>query len=86
MKQSHEPSFISRYNEVCEYNYRFGSRSGSSGTGHFTQVVWKESVKLGIGFATAKRHGMTCYYTVARYRVAGNMMGQFKQNVFKGIM
>ena len=31
---------------------RFGERSGSPGTGHFSQVVWAASRRLGVGLAS----------------------------------
>ncbi|XP_013391631.1 protein PRY2 isoform X2 [Lingula anatina] len=48
--------------------------------GHFTQVVWKGSKEVGLGQAKAKDGKI---FVVASYRPAGNMMGQFKDNVFK---
>ena len=74
----------SRYNEVCQPGYTFGSESGSSGTGHFTQVVWKGSQKLGMGKADGEKNGMKCTYIVGRYDPAGNMMGAYADNVPKG--
>ena len=53
-------------------------------TGHFTQVVWKNSITLGIGKAVGKKDDMTCTYIVARYRPAGNYMGQFQTQVLPG--
>lgn len=73
-----------RYNEVCDPGYTFGQPNGSPGTGHFTQVVWKESVELGIGKADVNKNGMKCTYIVGRYRPAGNMGGTYDQNVPKG--
>ena len=46
--------------------------------GHFTQVVWKNSKKLGIGKAKNK-NGKTI--VVANYEPAGNWIGQYKDNV-----
>lgn len=54
------------------------------GAGHFTQMVWKESVELGFGKADSNKNGMKCTYYVARYKIAGNMMGSFAKNVVKG--
>ena len=47
-------------------------------TGHFTQVVWKNSKKLGIAKAKNK-NGKTI--VVANYEPAGNWIGQYKDNV-----
>lgn len=71
------------YNEVCEPGYYFDRESNSGGTLHFTQLVWKESTKLGIGLAESRKDGMKCAYVVARYKPAGNR-GDFLENVPKG--
>ena len=60
------------YSEVSKVN--FDDLKFVSGTGHFTQVVWKASVKLGMGVSGK--------YCVARYKAPGNMMGAFDKNVF----
>lgn len=55
------------------------------GAGHFTQVVWKKSTELGIGFYDKKRDdGWVCRTIVARYREPGNGGGTFLENVKKG--
>lgn len=48
-------------------------------TGHFTQIVWKNTSEMGI--AMAKRDG-TCV-VVACYYPRGNIVGQFIENVLK---
>ena len=43
--------------------------------GHFTQLVWKNSKKLGLGLAQVKEsgpNGMASNYVVARYDPRGN--------------
>ena len=70
---------------MCDPGYNFNGDGFSSGTGHFTQVVWKESTTLGIGRAEVSEGKRKCAYIVGRYKPAGNMMGQFKENVVKGI-
>ncbi len=73
-----------RYEEVCKPGYPFDG-SQSSKTGHFTQVVWKESTELGVGRAVGKiKQGYFCTFIVARYRPAGNYRGKYKGNVKKG--
>lgn len=72
-----------RYKEICSPGFVFGSEQ-PGGAGHFTQVVWKKSRKLGIGKASGKKNGMTCTYIVARYRPPGNYKSQFADNVLKG--
>ena len=76
--------FFLRYNEVCDPGYDFERSSWQGDTGHFTQVVWKGSTVLGIGKADGQRNGLKCTYYVARYKPAGNVAGQMKQNVLKG--
>ena len=73
-----------RYDEVCKPGYSFSNGGFSSGTGHFTQVVWKDSIKLGIGQGKATQNGMPCIYVVGRYEIAGNMMGEFQDQVLRG--
>ena len=76
--------FLLRYKEVCNPGYDFNNGGFSGGTFHFTQVVWKASTVLGIGRAEGEEGGMKCAYIVGRYKPAGNMMGQFEENVLKG--
>ena len=71
-----------RYDEVC--NYDFSDHSSHGVTGHFTQVVWKDSTQLGIGKYTGQDGPWTCTYIVARYKSAGNYRSQFEDNVSKG--
>ena len=73
-----------RYNEVCAPGYQFNAGGKNRGTGHFTQVVWKESTVLGIGRAESEENDMKCAYIVGRYKPAGNYMGEYQQNVPKG--
>ena len=51
------------YEEVNDPGYDFETGGYQSGTGHFTQVVWKSSTKLGMGHAVSA-NGWT--YVVAR--------------------
>ena len=68
---------------MCQPGYFFGG-TAPAGTGHFTQVVWSESVQLGIGKATGRKNNMNCVYVVGRYKIAGNLMGAYNANVKKG--
>lgn len=65
------------YSEVKYYNWK--QPGYKSKTGHFTQVVWKDSTELGVGVASS---GKTVF-VVGQYRPAGNMnnVGYFQQNV-----
>lgn len=47
-------------------------------------MVWKRSLQLGIGRAETNENGMKCAYIVGRYKPAGNIIGQFTDNVKEG--
>ncbi|XP_033230745.1 uncharacterized protein LOC117181852 isoform X3 [Belonocnema kinseyi] len=47
-------------------------------TGHFTQVVWRDSTELGVGMSR-NRNGEV--YVVCNYNPAGNFLGSFTENV-----
>ncbi|XP_053551401.1 Golgi-associated plant pathogenesis-related protein 1-like [Bombina bombina] len=66
------------YNEIQYYN--FSQPGFAMNTGHFTQVVWKDSKLLGVGVAT---DGKGLFYCVGQYSPAGNVMspGYFERNV-----
>ncbi|XP_031549606.1 cell wall protein PRY3-like isoform X2 [Actinia tenebrosa] len=64
------------YSEVEKYDFKRGGHQPQ--TGHFTQVVWKESTELGMGRAKSK-NGMV--FVVARYKPAGNNLRDFDNNV-----
>ena len=47
-------------------------------TGHFTQVIWKESTELGFGVAKSSDSSI---YVVANYHPGGNFNNLEKDNV-----
>ncbi|XP_059909969.1 Golgi-associated plant pathogenesis-related protein 1-like [Gadus macrocephalus] len=65
------------YGEVKDYEYN--SPGYKDTTGHFTQVVWKETTEVGVGLATDGKR----VFVVAQYRPVGNMKGteNFQRNV-----
>lgn len=71
------------YDEIKDYN--FSAPGFSSATGHFTQVVWKSSTRLGCGMAqgtkTISGTQYKAYYVTCQYGPAGNVQGQFPANV-----
>ncbi len=73
------------YNEVSSYNY--DNPGFYPETGHFTQVVWRSSTQLGCGAArgTSTNQGFNynAYYVVCHYAPAGNILGQFPENVLR---
>ena len=77
-------NYCDRYNEVCDPGYNFDNGQHLSRTGHFTQVIWKGSMKLGIGRVEIQMNGMRCEVIVARYQPAGNYFGAYKENVLMG--
>lgn len=63
------------YDEYKSYNY---NRPGfTSGTGHFTQMIWASTKEIGIGFAIKGQST----FVVANYVSPGNVQGRFEQNV-----
>ena len=64
------------YDEISQYNYN--DPGFKSGTGHFTQVVWKSTTSVGFGVSQSSSGW---YYVVANYFPAGNYLNQFEQNV-----
>lgn len=73
------------YKEVANYDY--ANPVFASNTGHFTQVVWKNSTQLGCGAAkgTKTMNGKlyNAFYVVCQYAPAGNMKGEFPANVLR---
>ena len=65
-----------RYDEIKDYNW--GTRKSNGGViGHFTQLVWKDVKKVGVGMSRlrGRKGGL---FVVARYDMAGN------SNKYKG--
>ena len=65
------------YNEKNKYN--FDLNTYQKGTGHFTQMIWKESQEVGFGYLN--NNGKI--YFLALYSPAGNELFKFKENVEK---
>uniref|UniRef100_H3AC98 GLI pathosis related 2 n=1 Tax=Latimeria chalumnae TaxID=7897 RepID=H3AC98_LATCH len=66
------------YNEIKDYDFKNPGFKGN--TGHFTQVVWKDTKEVGVGKAT---NGKGLFFIVGQYSPAGNMTnaGYFERNV-----
>ncbi|ELK34230.1 Golgi-associated plant pathogenesis-related protein 1 [Myotis davidii] len=66
------------YSEIKNYNFQ--QPGFTSGTGHFTAMVWKNTKKMGVGKASASDGSS---FVVARYFPAGNVVNQgyFEENV-----
>jgi hypothetical protein len=65
------------YDEVNKYD--FINSSYKRGIGHFTQLVWQNSRRIGIGYI---KNGNTAI-VVCNYFPAGNIMGEFSKNVLQ---
>lgn len=65
------------YSEIKDYDFSNPGFKQKGVVGHFTQVVWKSTTKLGCGTAS---DGPNVYVT-CRYDPGGNMMGAFADNV-----
>ena len=65
------------YSEVN--SYRYDSPGFSHDTGHFTQIVWRETSEVGVGTCKSRDGRLT--YLVARYHPAGNVLKRFNENV-----
>lgn len=63
------------YDEIAQY--RFPDGGFSMETGHFTQVVWRGTQRVGCGHSQCK--GMDLY--VCEYDPPGNWEGQYRDNV-----
>jgi len=80
-------STVAWYSEI-EFTQPYGTADSMSDSvpaneviGHYTQVVWKASIKLGCGKGTATVNGKSGDYWVCQYGPAGNFGGQFTTNV-----
>jgi uncharacterized protein YkwD len=63
------------YEEIGQYNYN--APGFAPATGHFTQVIWRDSQQLGCGAARCSGE----IYWVCRYAPAGNVEGGYRANV-----
>ena len=70
------------YSEISKYSYKKPGFKAS--TGHFTQVVWKGTEKIGCAVITCNgKKGTPGKYLVCEYSPAGNIVneGYFAHNV-----
>ncbi|XP_071455848.1 uncharacterized protein [Hetaerina americana] len=72
------------YSAVRQYDYlkEPDILHANVNAGHFTQMVWVGSKELGLGKARSRSGKVV---VVANYRPAGNISGQFQQNVLPPI-
>ncbi|MFC4121337.1 CAP family protein [Nonomuraea zeae] len=67
------------YDEITAYD--FAAAKFSSGAGHFTQLVWKASTKVGIARVAGQGSKYFETYIVFVFEARGNMAGAFADNV-----
>jgi uncharacterized protein YkwD len=70
------------YDEVSAYDFRAGEFSHS--TGHFTQLVWRGSKRIGAARATGRGEEWHENYVVVTFSPPGNVVGRFRENVRPG--
>ena len=63
------------YDEIRDFDFDNGGFAGN--TGHFTQVVWRSTSRIGCGIASCNGNDIL----VCNYASQGNFSGQFRQNV-----
>jgi len=66
------------YNEVKDPGFNSGNIDPfvfSSGTGHYTQVVWADTEELGCGMVYYDDNGWFARLVVCNYAIGGNMIG-----------
>ena len=64
------------YSEIKNYDFK---KDYQKDTGHFTQIVWKDTTDVGFGIANKN----SIYYVVAYYFPPGNFLGKYADNVLK---
>ena len=64
-----------------EKNYDFTKKKYSKDASHFTQIIWKGTRNIGIGFSHDVVNKIYCI--VALYNPPGNTLGEFEMNISK---
>ena len=62
-----------------EKNFDFTKKKYSKDASHFTQIIWKETRNIGIGFSYDVFNKIYCI--VVLYNPPGNTLGEFEMNV-----
>ena len=71
-------AIASKKTQIIITRFDLAGSERQPGTGHFTQVVWSSSKRLGVGVAI--RGGKII--VVTNYDPPGNYNNQYRQNVF----
>ncbi len=64
---------LSWYSEIQQYTYVKIDENNWYNTGHYTQMIWKNTREVGVGLATCPGGGII---VVANYNPPGNFMGE----------
>jgi len=72
----HHPCIVAMwYGEGAHYDFKRGKFSMK--TGHFTQVVWRDTRQVGCGMSQC--NGLDVW--ICQYSPPGNVEGQYRENV-----
>ena len=73
------------YKEFLNYDFNKGQpKINDLEVGHFTQIVWKATTKIGCAFAEGNWNDIyPSYYFSCIYFPKGNIPGEYAENVFK---
>ena len=77
-KEQNAKYICNKWYDECK-NYNYNEEKYQEGKTHFTQIVWKETSQVGFGFVLNNNN--LC--SVALYYPAGNVLGEFRNNVQK---
>jgi len=78
---AYEYSTLKWYEEIKNWSYETSASTGGV-TGHFTQVVWKNSKQLNCGYATyTTDSALNAYMAVCQYYPPGNYANKYPANV-----
>jgi uncharacterized protein YkwD len=69
------------YSEIKNYNFANPAASGPGTIGHFTQLVWKASTKIGAGRVFGQDGEWWETYIAVTFEPPGNMAGAYEANV-----
>lgn len=67
------------YSEISDHQFGEEPKGTILKTGHFTQLVWKDTKQMGVG--KARSAAGTKVFVVANFDPQGNWMGQFSEQV-----
>ena len=62
------------YSEIKQYKYRELTENNWDATGHYTQMIWKDTKEIGVGISICQNGALI---VVANYYPAGNYLHQF---------